>query len=61
LRISVAFVSSAVFGWSLTTLVVTRPDAVPHLAIMVAGVIGLEYWLARRAERRLVDETLPVS
>jgi hypothetical protein len=51
LRLSVAFASSAVFGWSLTTLVITRPDVIPHLATLMAAVLSLEYWLFRRADR----------
>lgn len=51
MRLSVVFASSAVFGWSLTTLVVTRPEAIPHLATLMAGVVTLEYWLTRRGER----------
>jgi hypothetical protein len=50
-RLSVVFASSAVFGWSLTTLVVTRPEAIPHLATLMAAVLSLEYWLIRRPER----------
>lgn len=61
MHLSVAFASSAIFGWSLTTLVVTRPDVIPHLATLMAAVLALEYWLTRRAERQHDAESVPAS
>ena len=34
------------------TLVLTRPEAVPHLAILLAVVMTIEYWLANRDAKR---------
>ncbi len=61
MRVGFVFVSSAVFGWSLTTLVVTRPETIPHLATLLFGVLSLEYWLARRMERSRAEAALPVG
>ena len=51
-RILVAFASSVLFGWGFMTLVLTRPEAVPHLAILLAVVMTIEYWLTNRDAKR---------
>jgi hypothetical protein len=51
-RTLVAFLSSVLFGWGFTTLVLTHPDSVPPLALLLAMVLAIEYWLAARGAKR---------
>jgi len=40
------------FGWGFMTLVLTRPGSLPYLAILLAIVLTIEYWLAARDAKR---------